>query len=420
MTAGGWRFAARTHVGLVRDGNEDAMYAGPRLLAVADGVGGSVAGEIASKITINTLSPLDSDMTITDPLAALHDATQAADIQLRDAIAGDPSLSGMGTTLTAVLWAGEQVGLAQLGDSRAYLMRAGELSQLTRDQTLVQSLVDEGQITAEEALVHPRRSWILRALDGRGEAEPDVQMLTPVAGDRYLLCSDGLSDYVDTATIAATLGNGQDLQLTCDALVDQALAAGAPDNVTCVVAEPVDGQVPTARPVVGGAAAAPDRARASAAAAPSSNPDTTERRTRSIGRRLTVLALLLVLLVAAAVAATVVYVRGQWYLADDHGRVAIFHGERGKVAGISLSRLAMTTEVPTDQVTQSDRELLLNGQVSGRDRIDAEFATVRDDACDAWVASHPAKPTVKKHRNATERQTTPKPPTPPSWCPQQP
>jgi protein phosphatase len=414
MTAGGWRFAARTHVGLVRDGNEDAMYAGPRLLAVADGVGGSVAGEIASKITINTLSPLDSDMTITDPLAALHDATQAADIQLRDAIAGDPSLSGMGTTLTAVLWAGEQVGLAQLGDSRAYLMRAGELSQLTRDQTLVQSLVDEGQITAEEALVHPRRSWILRALDGRGEAEPDVQMLTPVAGDRYLLCSDGLSDYVDTATIAATLGNGQDLQLTCDALVDQALAAGAPDNVTCVVAEPVDGQVPTARPVVGGAAAAPDRARASAAAAPSSNPDTTERRTRSIGRRLTVLALLLVLLVAAAVAATVVYVRGQWYLADDHGRVAIFHGERGKVAGISLSRLAMTTEVPTDQVTQSDRELLLNGQVSGRDRIDAEFATVRDDACRAWVTAHPPKQSKKK-----DGKRPAAPPTPPSWCPQQ-
>jgi protein phosphatase len=312
------------------------------------------------------------------------------------------------------LWAGDQVGLAQLGDSRAYLMRAGELSQLTRDQTLVQSLVDEGQITAEEALVHPRRSWILRALDGRGEAEPDVQVLTPVAGDRYLLCSDGLSDYVDAATIAATLNSGEDLQPTCDALVDHALAAGAPDNVTCVVAEPVEGEVPITQAVIGGAAAAPDRPRP--AAAPSATPRGGEVRTRSIGRRLAVLAVIILLLVAGAVAVTIVYVRGQWYLADNNGRVAIFHGERGKVAGISLSRLSATTAVPTDQVTQSDQELLRSGQVSGHDKVNDEFTTVRDDACQAWVTAHPAPP-PRKHKKTTQRQP---PPTPPSWCPQQP
>ncbi|HVX70402.1 MAG TPA: protein phosphatase 2C domain-containing protein [Mycobacteriales bacterium] len=417
MSTGGWRFAARTHVGLVRDGNEDAMFAGPRLLAVADGVGGSVAGEIASKITINTLSPLDSDTTVTDPLAALHDATQAADIQLRDAIAGDPGLSGMGTTLTAVLWAGDQVGLAQLGDSRAYLMRGGELSQLTKDQTLVQSLVDEGQITPEEALVHPRRSWILRALDGRGEAEPDVQMLTPVTGDRYLLCSDGLSDYVDVATISATLSSGEDLQRTCDALVDHALAAGAPDNVTCVIAEPVEGDTPNAQPIIGGAAAAPDRARHVAPApAPASATDRRQR-TRSIGRRLGIVAVVVVLLIAAAITATVMYIRGQWYLADDSGYVAIYHGDRGKVVGISLSRLSSRTDLPTTAVSQSNQDLLRSGQVSGRAQVEDELATVRNDACAAWTAAHPPTPTVKKHKGTTKRQPAPKPP---PWCPQQP
>jgi protein phosphatase len=418
MTAGGWRFAARTHVGLVRDGNEDAMYAGPRLLAVADGVGGSVAGEIASKIAINTLSPLDGDPTVTDPAAALRDATQEADIQLRDAIAGDPGLAGMGTTLTAILWAGDQVGLAQLGDSRAYVMRGGELSQLTRDQTLVQSLVDEGQITAEEALVHPRRSWILRALDGRGEADPEVQMLTPVAGDRYLLCSDGLSDYVDVATIASVLAEGGDLQATCDGLVDRALAVGAPDNVTCVVAEPVDGAPPQAVPVIGGAAAAPDRPRHVAGVAAGAEPTgRREHRTRSVGRRLAVVAGLVVVLVASAAVATTFYIRNQWYLADDHGFVAIYHGERGEVAGISLSRHDHTTDLPTDRVTEADRHLLRTGEVSGRSTIDAQLETVRSDACETWRADNPTKPTPAKHRKTLRRQPAP---TPPPWCPTQP
>ncbi len=410
---GGWRFAARTHVGLVRDGNEDAMYAGPRLLAVADGVGGAVAGEIASKLAVNTLAPLDTDRSVSDPVTALREATHAADIQLRDAITADPRLAGMGTTLTAVLWAGDQVGLAQLGDSRAYLMRNGELTQLTHDQSLVQSLVDEGQITAEEARVHPRRSWILRSLDGRGEAEPDVQLISPVAGDRYLLCSDGLSDYVEDATIAATLRGGDDLQLTCDALVDHALSAGAPDNVTCVVAEPVDGDPPHVQPIVGGAAAAPDRPRQEAAPGPAADAD----RTRSIGRRLAVLAVVIVLLIAAAIAATAFYIRSQWYLANDGGYVAIYHGERGTVAGISLSRLSARTALPVAEVTDADQDLLRSGQVSGHSKINAEFETVRDDACDAWKAAHPAKPPVRKHRHTTQRQ--PAPPAPPSWCPQQ-
>lgn len=421
----GWRFAARTHVGLVRDGNEDAMYAGPRLLAVADGVGGSVAGEIASKITISTLSPLDSDTTIVDPIEALRDATHAADIQLRDAIAGNPNLSGMGTTLTAILSAGDQVGLAQLGDSRAYLLRAGELSQLTRDQTLVQSLVDEGQITAEEALVHPRRSWILRALDGRGEAEPDVQVLTPVDGDRYLLCSDGLSDYVDATAIATTMREGQDLQATCDQLVDQALAAGAPDNVTCIVAEPIAGAPPNTTPVIGGAAAAPDRPRVSATAqsASGSSDRTNAERGRGMGRRLGLVAAVVLVLVIVAVAATTLYIRSQWYVAADQGHVAVFRGVQGKAAGVSLSRLEQRSNLPATALPQDDRDRLANGiTASSHSGALAVVSSLRTAACALATPSPTPTPSPTRrgathHRHTTARQPQPAPtPTPPQWC----
>ncbi|HVW80100.1 MAG TPA: protein phosphatase 2C domain-containing protein [Mycobacteriales bacterium] len=419
---GGWRFGARTDVGLVRDGNEDSLYAGTRLLVVADGVGGSVAGEIASKLAVQALAPLDNDAAITDPLASLRSAVLHADSLLRDAIERDPQLAGMGTTLTAILGAADAVGLAQVGDSRAYLSRGGEMTQLSRDHTLVQSLVDEGQITAEEALVHPRRSWILRALDGRGEAEPDLMPLTPVAGDRYLLCSDGLSDYVDSSAIASTLAEGSDPQEICDRLVELALQAGAPDNVTCVVAEPVEGEPPARPPVIAGAAAAPDRE------PPPQHPnDTAQSRPASparprggIARRLIVVAALVVLLIALAIGGTALYVSREWYVADSNGSVAVFHGVRGQFAGVALSRLSHTSDLPTDQVTQADRALLTGGQVSSDAKADTEIDTLRSDACSAWTAAHRAKRTApskpRRHRHTVARQPSAPQPTPPSWC----
>jgi protein phosphatase len=418
---GGWRFGARTDVGLVRDGNEDSLYAGTRLLVVADGVGGSVAGEIASKLTVQALAPLDTDASIADPLAALREAVLRADIALRDAIGQDPHLAGMGTTLTAILGAGNGVGLAQLGDSRAYLLRGGEMTQISRDHTLVQSLVDEGQITAEEAAVHPRRSWILRALDGRGEAEPDLIPLSPVAGDRYLLCSDGLSDYVEAAAIAGALTEGEDPQQVCDRLVELALHAGAPDNVTCIVAEPVDGDPPPRPPVIAGAAATPDR-KPSPSAHHTQPPAATQApRGSSIGRRLAMVAVAVVVLIALAIGGTFLYVRSQWYVADDNGTVAVYQGVRGDFAGISLSRLNHDTDLPADQVTQADRPLLANGQVSSSSKAGAELTTLRGDACTAWKTAHPAKPTTtpkpRKHRHTVARQPkAPTQPTPPSWC----
>src|SRR5919199_2164126 len=163
------RFAARSDRGLLRDGNEDSVYAGPRLLAVADGMGGHAAGEVASAVAIAALAPLDEDAPGADLLAALRHATLSANTQLREMVAADSALDGMGTTLTALLSAGVRLGLVHVGDSRAYLLRDGELTQITHDHSLVQTLVDEGRISADEASHHPQRSLILRALDGRDD-----------------------------------------------------------------------------------------------------------------------------------------------------------------------------------------------------------------------------------------------------------
>src|SRR5512135_2498801 len=180
------RYAVRSDVGLLRDGNEDSLYAGPRLLAVADGMGGHAAGEVASAIAIAALAPLDEDAPGADLTEALRRATISANDQLREMVSADSALDGMGTTLTAVLSAGVRLGLVHVGDSRAYLLRDRVLQQITHDHTLVQTLVDEGRLAAEEAGSHPQRSLLTRALDGRGSVELDLSVREARAGDRYL------------------------------------------------------------------------------------------------------------------------------------------------------------------------------------------------------------------------------------------
>ncbi len=234
------RYVARSDVGLVRDGNEDSGYAGSRLLAVADGMGGHAAGEVASAVAVTALAPLDREpgerSTAEDPLAALAAAVRAANQEIRRIVEGDPALEGMGTTLTAMLWTGSTLGLAHIGDSRAYRLRAGRLEQVTRDHTYVQSLVDAGRLSAAEADTHPQRNLMLRALDGRGDPDPDLVALDVQAGDRLLLCSDGLSGVLSDTAIEKAL-TGSDLTDAAETLVELALKGGAPDNVTIVVAD---------------------------------------------------------------------------------------------------------------------------------------------------------------------------------------
>ena len=231
------RWTARSEIGLVREGNEDSGYAGDQLLMIADGMGGMVAGDLASDLTVQALRHLDDDPP-GDVVRSLRRAVLAANDRLRVAVEADPALEGMGTTVTALLWDGEILGLAHIGDSRGYLLRDGRLERITHDHTFVQSLVDEGRLSEGEARVHPHRSLLLRALDGRTEVEPDTTRIEVAEGDRFLLCSDGLCGYVDDAAIGSTLATA-DRDAAVDGLVDLALAAGGLDNVTCLVADVV-------------------------------------------------------------------------------------------------------------------------------------------------------------------------------------
>src|SRR6185437_4475715 len=232
------RYAVRSDLGLVRGNNEDSVYAGPRLLAIADGMGGHAAGEVASKIVIGTMESLDDDRSLGDLIAALRDAVLDANQRIADAVQKNPDLDGMGTTLTALRFVGSRVGLVHVGDSRAYLLRGDVLSQITHDDTYVQYLVDTGKITPDEAKDHPRKSVILRALRG-AEVELDVSIREAHADDRYLLCSDGLSDVVSIETMAEAL-RIPDPQECADRLVELALRSGGPDNVTVIVADVVN------------------------------------------------------------------------------------------------------------------------------------------------------------------------------------
>ncbi|WP_077796335.1 Stp1/IreP family PP2C-type Ser/Thr phosphatase [Streptomyces sp. JHA26] len=234
------RFAAGSHKGMIREGNEDSGYAGPRLLAIADGMGGQAAGEVASSEVISTIVALDDDVPGSDILTSLGTAVQRANDQLRHMVEEDPALEGMGTTLTALLWTGQRLGLVHVGDSRAYLLRDGVLTQITQDHTWVQRLVDEGRITEEEAGTHPQRSLLMRALGSGDHVEPDLSIREVRAGDRYLICSDGLSGVVSHQTLEDTLASYQGPQETVQELIQLALRGGGPDNITVIVADVLD------------------------------------------------------------------------------------------------------------------------------------------------------------------------------------
>jgi PPM family protein phosphatase len=231
------RYAARSDIGRHRDRNQDTAYAGGRLLAVADGCGGG--GDQASAAVIDALKPLEAALPAGNLLNAMAEAVRQAGPAVRNLAAGDP---GTGTTLTAMLWSGSQLALVHVGDTRAYLLRGGDLFQITHDHSVVQALLDEGKITPEEADSHPQRSLLLQAIDGGQGTEPDVSLHDAQAGDRYLLSSDGLTRVVSAALIQDTLGAPGDPELAVGRLIDLANQAGGPDNIACVVADVIEDQ----------------------------------------------------------------------------------------------------------------------------------------------------------------------------------
>jgi len=420
------RYAARSDVGLLREGNEDSAYAGPRLLAVADGMGGHAHGEVASAVAISTLAPLDEDIPGADLTGALEAAIRDANATLHQMVGEDPSLEGMGTTLTAMLWSGSRVGVAHIGDSRAYLLRDGDLYQITRDHTLVQQLVDEGRITMEEAATHPQRSLLLRALDGRGEVEPETNLREAKLGDRYLLCSDGLSTVVSADTLLRTLSTVPDPEQATRELIDLANRGGGPDNITCIVADVIES----------GAAPAPDRPVVAGAAANSTRrPDTPPEDTPASRARDTLTgmtptiddedddeedefadedhrprrrrwpwafgALILVLIVAGAGYAGYQYTQGQYYVGAQGAEVVIYRGVSQNVAGISLSKVFERTGIQVSDLPGYDRDAVNSQTEPGS--LDAARNTTerlrRDaNACKKATEQPTPRPTRSGHK----------------------
>jgi protein phosphatase len=354
------RYSARSDVGLLREINEDSGYAGPRLLVVADGVGGHAAGEVASSVAVGVLAMLDEDSPGGDLLERLSAAVRTANNHLRDMVAGDSDLSGMGTTVTALLRAGSRFGLVHVGDSRGYLLRDGQLQQITRDHTFVQTLVDEGRITAEEADHHPQRNLITNALDGREDVELDLSVRETRAGDRYLLCSDGLSGVVSEETLRDTLAAEASTDIAVEKLVELALKGGGPDNITAIVADVVEVETkpPSAVPVTVGAAAEgavkhdrTDTPAAKAAAlrpAPEVEGDDFEDEAAPHRHRRGRLLLLLVLLLAVLGAGSYGAYRWsqtQYYVGVEGENVAIYRGLTQDVGPVRTSRLYRHVDV---------------------------------------------------------------------------
>jgi PPM family protein phosphatase len=382
------RYSARSDRGLVRQNNQDSVYAGPRLLALADGMGGHAAGEVASKLVIAALVPLDDDEPGDDLLGELAEATAQGNDAITELVAEEPDLDGMGTTLTAVLFAGSRLGMVHVGDSRAYLFRDGVLTQITRDDTFVQSLIDEGRITEDEAASHPQRSLLLRALTGH-DVEPALTVREARSGDRYLLCSDGLSGVVSAETLADAL-TIPDPQDCSDRLIELALKGGGPDNVTCIVADVVDVDYGEHDPIYGGAAgdgrADPppgDSAAARASAAtltrrepePRPAPTASEPARGRQGRgrlRLALAALVVVAIAAIGVVAAQLYINSRYYVSTDEDTVVIYQGVPGSFLGVSLQDVHQDSGVRVADLRPAARQPLAGDGIPAEDLPNAQ------------------------------------------------
>lgn len=374
------RYAARSSIGLVRKTNQDSAYAGPHLIAMCDGMGGPAGGDIASAIAINHLRPLDQDShQAGELLSLLREAIGQAHLDLISRSSANPDLAGLGTTCVAVMRSGNKLAMVHVGDSRAYLLRDGELTQVTTDHTFVQYLVSQGRLTREEARQHPQRSVLIKVLgDAAGDVQLDESIREAVPGDRWLLCSDGLSGPVSADTLAEVLREVPDPGQAADELISLAERAGGPDNITAVIFDVIeDDPTPQLEPqIVGSAAVNGDRLAATAPVADTPaakaaalvaglEPTGQElvpvagvsvedveaaRQARAIRRRRRVLAGLgWMVLMAAVVAGGLAgyrWTQTQYYVTSLDDRVAIYQGIPQSLGPLELSHLVETYAEP--------------------------------------------------------------------------
>ncbi len=387
------RYAARSDVGLVRTKNEDSGYAGPHLLVVADGMGGHAGGDVASSLAVGVLADLDGEaLGGAEAQSRLAERLRQTNTALQDRVRAEPELAGMGTTVTALLRAGSRIVLAHIGDSRAYLLREGRLVKVTTDHTYVQSLVEAGRITEEEAENHPQRNVVMRVLTGEHGDEPDLSVREGRPGDRWLLCSDGLSGFVSLDTLHDTLAAGDDPGTTAENLVRLAMRSGAPDNVTVIVADVVDlDSPPSTAPQVVGAAAA--RTRGTRPTTPAD--DSPAARAASLGRRAApddgeddtpspvrrwvpwTVVLLVVLGLGGAAWAAWTWSQGQYFVGvtttQDSGdeMVAVFRGLPQDVGPVPLSTVVDTTDLAVADLPFFQRGIVAEG-IQADDRAEAD------------------------------------------------
>ncbi len=385
-----WRIAS--DIGLVRSSNQDSGYASATLLAVADGMGGAAAGDMASSVAIDALAALDthnredSRLTGDEMTAALGRCLIETNATLDRLIAYDKAYDGMGTTATVIMFADDQIGCAHIGDSRAYRLRNGTLERLTHDHSWVQSLVDEGKITAEEAAHHPHRSLLLRVLNGQQVHHPDFSLLDVEDGDRLLLCSDGLCGLVDDTDLATLLEN-HSLDELPDALIAAAHRAGGNDNITVIVADVVHSDTVSPRlPQTVGAVrhmAIPDlsevtsthgRARRTPVPALRSPDDIPSSRHRSlIGKIIPITVAICILIISLSLGALAArhYLLGQYFIGSNEQTVNIYQGIPENIFGKDLSHLDRQSTIEVDNLPPYYAERVKNRQLRYASREDA-------------------------------------------------
>jgi PPM family protein phosphatase len=339
------RYAAATDTGRRRETNEDFFQIKPPLFVIADGLGGHKAGDVAARMAVEVFDEHFAGEG--GGTGGLRGAVVAANRAVFEKASTEPGLTGMGTTLTAMVAGEGSVQIAHVGDSRAYLLRGGELEQITRDQTVVERLVRQGQLAPEEVESHPRRSMLEKAVGVEPQVEPDLYVVDIEPGDRMLLCTDGLTGMVAEEEIAEILEGEEDPEKACEKLVKAALSAGGTDNVTALVVD-----MPGPRP--------PARVR----------PSRVKRAVRTRWKAAAV-AVVVLAVVAGGLPAIRHALASSWFVGTSDGKVAVFRGSPDSILGMKVRKVEKDTDVPVAALPEIYRERLAQG-IKAKDLSDAE------------------------------------------------